>query len=57
MAGFILALIKQRGDARKASPDTRGRFNEILEIIRKYDYDDGITPEIVVIWNRMGPLS
>ena len=57
MAGFISALIKQRRDARKASPDTRGRFNEILEIIRKYDYDDGITPEIVVIWNRMGPLS
>ena len=56
MAGFISALIKQRRDAKKASPDTRGRFNEIVGIIRKYDYSDGITPEIVVnIIQDLGP--
>lgn len=56
MAGFISALIKQRRDAKKASPDTRGRFNEIVEIIRKYDYNDGITPEIVMnIIQDLGP--
>ena len=56
MAGFISALIKQRRDAKKASPDTRGRFNEIVDIIRKYDYSDGITPEVVVnIIQDLGP--
>ena len=48
MSGFISALIKQRRDAKKAGPDTSGRLKEIIDIIRKYDYDDGITPEIVV---------
>jgi len=48
MAGFISALIKQRRDAKKAGPDTSGRLKEIIGIIHKYDYDDGITPEIVV---------
>ena len=56
MAGFISALIKQRRDAKKNSPDINGRFKEIVEIIRKYDYDDGITPEIVVgIIQDLGP--
>ena len=56
MSGFISALIKQRKDAKKASPDTRGRFNEIVGIIRKYDYSDGITPEVVVnIIQDLGP--
>ena len=56
MSGFISALIKQRRDAKKAGPDTRGRFNEIVGIIRKYDYSDGITPEVVVnIIQDLGP--
>ena len=56
MSGFISALIKQRKDAKKAEPDSNGRLKEILAIIRKYDYDDGITPEIVVnILQDLGP--
>ena len=56
MSGFISALIKQRRDAKKESPDMKGRFNEIVGIIRKYDYNDGITPEIVVsIIQDLGP--
>ncbi|MBR3316572.1 MAG: AarF/ABC1/UbiB kinase family protein [Atopobiaceae bacterium] len=56
MAGFISALIKQRRDAKKAGPDTSGRLKEIVDIIRKYNYDDGITPEIVVgIIQDLGP--
>ena len=56
MSGFISALIKQRRDAKKAGPDTSGRLKEIIDIIRKYNYDDGITPEIVVgIIQDLGP--
>ena len=56
MSGFISALIKQRKDAKKAEPDTSGRLKEIIAIIRKYDYDDGITPEIVMgIIQDLGP--
>ena len=56
MAGFISALIKQRRDAKKACPDTSGRLKEIIDILRKYDYDDGINPEIVVgIIQDLGP--
>ena len=56
MSGFISALLKQRKDAKKAEPDTNGRLKEILGIIRKYDYDDGITPEIIVnILQDLGP--
>ena len=56
MSGFISALIKQRKDAKKAQPDTNGRLKEIIQIIRKYDYDDGITPEIIVnILQDLGP--
>ena len=58
MSGFITALIKQRRDAKKAGPDTSGRLKEIIDIIRKYDYDDGITPEIVVgIIQDLGPTA
>ena len=58
MSGFISALIKQRRDAKKAGPDTSGRLKEIIDIIRKYDYDDGITPEIVVgIIQDLGPTA
>ena len=56
MSGFISALMKQRKDARKAEPDTNGRLKEILAVLRKYNYDDGITPEIVVnILEDLGP--
>ena len=56
MSGFFTALIKQRREAEKSAPDVRGRFNEILAILKKYDYDDGITPEIVVsILQDLGP--
>ena len=56
MSGFVSALIKQRKDAKKAEPETSGRLKEILAIIKKYNYDDGITPEIVVsILQDLGP--
>ena len=43
MSGFISALIKQRKDAKKAQPDTNGRLREIINIIRKQNYDNGHT--------------
>ena len=56
MSGFITALLKMRKEAKKAAPDTNGRLKEILGILRKYDYDDGITPEIVTnILQDLGP--
>lgn len=56
MSGFFTALIKQRKEAKKAGPDIRGRFNEIYGIVQKYDYANGITPEIVVgILQDLGP--
>ena len=56
MSGFVTALIKQRREAKKAEPDTNGRLREILGILRKYDYKDGITPEITVqILQDLGP--
>ena len=55
MSGFVSALIKQRKDAKK-SEDTSGRLKEILAILGKYDYDEGITPQIVVsILQDLGP--
>lgn len=56
MSNFITALLKQRKDAKKAEPDTNGRLKEILGILKKYNYDDGITPEITVsILQDLGP--
>ena len=56
MSGFITALIKQRKNAKKAEPDSNGRLKEILSILNKYNYDDGITPEIVAsILEDLGP--
>ena len=56
MSNFVSALIKQRKDARKAQPDTNGRLREILGIIRKQNYDDGITPQVLVnILQDLGP--
>ena len=56
MSNFITALMKQRKDAKKAQPDTHGRFKEIIAVLKKYNYDDGITPEIAVnIIQDLGP--
>ena len=56
MSGFISALLRQRKEAKKAEPETNGRLKEIIAVIRKYNYDDGITPEIVVSWlEDLGP--
>ena len=56
MSGFISALLKQRKNAKKAEPETNGRLKEIIAVLRKYNYDDGITPEIVVNWlEDLGP--
>ena len=56
MSGFISALIKQRREAKKAEPSSNGRLKEIISVIRKYNYDDGITPEIIVnILQDLGP--
>ena len=56
MPGFISALIKQRKDAKNAQPDTNGRLKEIIDILRKQNYDDGITPEVVVnLLEELGP--
>lgn len=56
MSGFISALIKQRKEAKKAQPDTNGRLKEILAVINKYNYDNGITPEIIAnILQDLGP--
>lgn len=56
MTGFIAALIKQRKEAKKAEPDSNGRLREILAVLKKFNYDDGITPEIIVnILEDLGP--
>ena len=56
MSGFISALNRQRKEAKGAEPDTHGRFKEIVAIIKKYNYDDGITPEITVnLLTDLGP--
>ena len=56
MGGFISALLKQRKDAKKAEPNSNKRFKEILDVLNKYNYDDGITPEIVAnILQDLGP--
>ena len=44
MSNFVTALIKQRRDAKKAEPNTNGRLKEIIAVLRKYNYDNGITP-------------
>ena len=56
MSSFIGALMKQRKAAKKAEPDTSGRLREIIAVLKKYNYDDGITPEITVsILQDLGP--
>lgn len=56
MSSFISALMKQRKNAKKAEPDTSGRLKEILAVLKKYNYDDGLTPELTVnILQDLGP--
>nr|AHF24742.1 protein kinase, ABC1 family [uncultured bacterium Contig12] len=56
MSNFVTALLKQRKDAKKAEPNTNGRLKEILGVLNKYNYDNGITPEIIVnILQDLGP--
>ena len=56
MSSFLSALRKQRKDAKKAEPDSGGRLKEIIEVLKKYNYDDGLTPEITVsILQDLGP--
>ena len=56
MSNFITALIKQRKDAQKDEPKVNKRLKEVLDVLRKYNYDDGITPEITVnILTDLGP--
>ena len=56
MSSFIGALMKQRKAAKKAEPDTSGRLREIIAVLKKYNYDDGITPEVTVsILQDLGP--
>lgn len=56
MSSFIYALMKQRRDAKKAERNSSGRLKEIIAVLRKYDYADGITPEIAVnILQDLGP--
>lgn len=56
MSGFITALIRQRKNAKKSEPKSDGRLREILAIANKYDYKDGITPEITVsLLQDLGP--
>ena len=56
MSNFVSALIKQRREAKKAEPSSNGRLREIIAVLRKYNYDEGITPEITVsILQDLGP--
>jgi len=56
MSSFISALMKQRKAAKKAEPKTNGRLKEIIAVLKKYNYDDGFTPEIIVdILQDLGP--
>ena len=56
MGGFISALLRQRKDAKKAEPNSNKRLKEILDVLNRYNYDDGITPGIVAnILQDLGP--
>ena len=56
MSNFVSALMKQRKEAKKAEPKSNGRLKEIIAVLNKYNYDDGITPDIIVnILQDLGP--
>ena len=55
MASFLQALANARKNT-KEKIDYNARGKEIVAILKKYDYEDGITPEIVVnILQDLGP--
>ena len=55
MASFIQALTNARNKT-KDKIDYNARGKEILAILKKYDYEDGLTPEITVsILQDLGP--
>ena len=55
MAGFLQALRKAR-KTTKDKVDTTARGKEIIGILKKYDYSDGLTPEMTVsILEDLGP--
>ena len=55
MAGFVQALRNARKKT-KDKVDTTARGKEIVAILRKYDYSDGLTPEMTVsILEDLGP--
>ena len=55
MAGFVQALRNARKKT-KDKVDTTARGKEIISILKKYNYDDGLTPEMTVsILEDLGP--
>ena len=55
MAGFVQALRNARNNT-KDKIDYNARGKEILAILKKYDYSDGLTPQMVVdILQDLGP--
>ena len=55
MMGFIQALTKARNNT-KDKIDYNARGKEILSILKKYDFSDGLTPEMTVsILEDLGP--
>ena len=55
MASFVSALMNARKKT-KDKIDYSERGKEILAILRKYDYDDGLTPQMIVdILQDLGP--
>lgn len=55
MAGFVQALRNARSKTRD-KVDTTARGKEIVAILKKYDYSEGLTPEMTVdILQDLGP--
>ncbi|MBR2683547.1 MAG: AarF/ABC1/UbiB kinase family protein [Atopobiaceae bacterium] len=55
MSDFVQALMRQRKEAKK-DDGTKERAKEIIKILNKYDYENDITPEIVVdLLQDLGP--
>ncbi len=48
MADFGLSMKRARKRSKEEKAESRARFKEILEIVKKYDIKDGLTPETTV---------
>ncbi|MBO7702629.1 MAG: AarF/ABC1/UbiB kinase family protein, partial [Eggerthellaceae bacterium] len=48
MADFGLSMKRARKRSKEEKAESRARFKEILEIVKKYDIKDGLTPEMTV---------